>query len=135
MFPNLDPEIVKQDFPIFKRKVYGKPLTYLDNAATTQKPRQVVDAIREFYQSYNANIHRGVYRLSIEATEAFENSRAKVAKFINAKDSEVVFTKNATEALNLVAYSWGLSNLKEGDRIVLTEMEHHSNIVPWQLVS
>ena len=135
MCPDLDPEIIKQDFPIFKRRVYGKPLTYLDNAATTQKPRQVIDAIREFYQSYNANIHRGVYRLSIEATEAFENARAKVAKFINAKDTEVVFTKNATEALNLVAYSWGLRNLKKGDRIVLTEMEHHSNIVPWQLIS
>jgi len=135
MCPDLDPEIIKQDFPIFKRRVYGKPLTYLDNAATTQKPRQVIDAILEFYQSYNANIHRGVYRLSIEATEAFENARAKVAKFINAKDTEVVFTKNATEALNLVAYSWGLRNLRKGDRIVLTEMEHHSNIVPWQLIS
>ena len=135
MCPDLDPEIIKQDFPIFKRMVYGKPLTYLDNAATTQKPRQVIDAILEFYQSYNANIHRGVYRLSIEATEAFENARAKVAKFINAKDTEVVFTKNATEALNLVAYSWGLRNLRKGDRIVLTEMEHHSNIVPWQLIS
>jgi len=131
----LDPEIVKQDFPIFKRRVYGKPLIYLDNAATTQKPRQVIEAICEFYQNYNANVHRGVYRLSIEATEAFENARAKVAKFINAKDSEIVFTKNATEALNLVAYSWGLSNLKEGDRILLTEMEHHSNIVPWQLIA
>ena len=131
----LDPEIIKQDFPIFKRRVYGKPLIYLDNAATTQKPRQVVEAIREFYENYNANVHRGVYKLSVEATEAFENARAKVAKFINAKDSEIVFTKNATEALNLVAYSWGLCNLKRGDRILLTEMEHHSNIVPWQLVA
>jgi cysteine desulfurase/selenocysteine lyase len=131
----LDPEIIKQDFPIFKRRIYGKPLIYLDNAATTQKPRQVIEAIREFYQNYNANVHRGVYRLSVEATEAFENARAKVARFINAKDSEIVFTKNATEALNLVAYSWGLCNLKKGDRILLTEMEHHSNIVPWQLVA
>ena len=136
MYPDqLDPEIIKQDFPIFKRRIYGKPLIYLDNAATTQKPRQVIEAIREFYQNYNANVHRGVYRLSVEATEAFENARAKVARFINAKDSEIVFTKNATEALNLVAYSWGLCNLKKGDRILLTEMEHHSNIVPWQLVA
>jgi len=136
MYPDqLNPEIIKQDFPIFKRRIYGKPLIYLDNAATTQKPRQVIEAIREFYQNYNANVHRGVYRLSVEATEAFENARAKVARFINAKDSEIVFTKNATEALNLVAYSWGLCNLKKGDRILLTEMEHHSNIVPWQLVA
>jgi len=131
----LDPEIIKRDFPIFKRRVYGKPLIYLDNAATTQRPRQVIEAILEFYENYNANVHRGVYRLSVEATEAFENARAKVAKFINAKDSEIVFTKNATEALNLVAYSWGLSNLKRGDRILLTEMEHHSNIVPWQIIA
>ncbi|MEM4725647.1 MAG: cysteine desulfurase [Nitrososphaerales archaeon] len=131
----LDPEIIKQDFPIFKRRVYGKRLIYLDNAATTQKPRQVIEAMREFYQDYNANIHRGVYRLSVEATEAFENARKKVAKFINAKESEIIFTKNATEALNLVAYSWGLNNLREGDHILLTEMEHHSNIVPWQLIS
>lgn len=131
----LDPELIKQDFPIFKRRVYGKPLIYLDNAATTQKPRQVIEAMLEFYKSYNANIHRGVYRISIEATEAFENTRAKVARFINAKVSEIIFTKNATEALNLVAYSWGLCNLKKGDRILLTEMEHHSNIVPWQLVA
>lgn len=131
----LDPEIIKQDFPIFKRKVYGKRLIYLDNAATTQKPQQVIDAIREFYQEHNANIHRGIYRLSIEATEAFENVRKKVAKFLNAKESEIIFTKNATEALNLVSYSWGLCNLREGDRIVLTEMEHHSNIVPWQLIA
>ena len=131
----LDPEVIKRDFPIFKRRIYGKPLIYLDNAATTQKPRQVIEAIREFYENYNANVHRGVYRLSIEATEAYENARAKVAKFINAKDSEIVFTRNATEALNLVAYSWGLQNLKKGDRILLTEMEHHSNIVPWQLIA
>jgi cysteine desulfurase/selenocysteine lyase len=131
----VDPEIIKRDFPIFKRKIHGKPLIYLDNAATTQKPRQVIEAIREFYENYNANVHRGVYRLSVEATEAYENARAKVARFINAKDSEIIFTKNATEALNLVAYSWGLSNLKKGDRILLTEMEHHSNIVPWQLIA
>jgi cysteine desulfurase/selenocysteine lyase len=131
----LDPEIIKRDFPIFKRKIHGKPLIYLDNAATTQKPRQVIEAIREFYENYNANVHRGVYRLSVEATEAYENARAKVARFINAKDSEIIFTRNTTEALNLVAYSWGLSNLKRGDRILLTEMEHHSNIVPWQLIA
>lgn len=131
----LDPEIIKRDFPIFKRKIHGKPLIYLDNAATTQKPRQVIEAIREFYENYNANVHRGVYRLSVEATEAYENARAKVARFINAKDSEIIFTRNTTEALNLVAYSWGLCNLKRGDRILLTEMEHHSNIVPWQLIA
>ncbi len=131
----LDPERIKQDFPIFKRRIYGKPLIYLDNAATSQRPRQVIEAIREFYENYNANVHRGVYRLSVEATEAYENARAKVAKFINAKDSEIVFTRNTTEALNLIAYSWGLHNLKKGDRILLTEMEHHSNIVPWQLIA
>jgi cysteine desulfurase/selenocysteine lyase len=131
----LDPEIIKRDFPIFKRKIHGKPLIYLDNAATTQKPRQVIEAIREFYENYNANVHRGVYRLSVEATEAYENARSKVARFINAKDSEIIFTRNTTEALNLVAYSWGLCNLKRGDRILLTEMEHHSNIVPWQLIT
>jgi cysteine desulfurase/selenocysteine lyase len=131
----LDPEIIKRDFPIFKRRIYGKPLIYLDNAATTQKPRQVIEAIREFYENYNANVHRGVYRLSVEATEAYENARAKVARFINAKDSEIIFTRNTTEALNLIAYSWGLCNLKRGDRILLTEMEHHSNIVPWQLIA
>jgi len=131
----LDPEVIKQDFPIFKRRIYGKSLIYLDNAATTQKPRQVIETISEFYQNYNANVHRGVYKLGVEATEAFENARAKVANFVNAKDSEIIFTKNATEALNLIAYSWGLRNLKKGDRILLTEMEHHSNIVPWQIIA
>lgn len=123
---------VKKDFPILE----NRNIAYLDSGATTQKPIQVVNAISEFYEKYNANPHRGAYSLSIEATEKYEETRKKIAKFINAKHSEeVIFSKNATESLNLLAYSYGLSNLKKDDEIVISIMEHHSNLVPWQKVS
>lgn len=124
---------VVADFAILRRKVNGKPLVYLDNAATSQKPRQVLDSISNYYKKNNANVHRGIHTLSVEATEMIEGARKKVAEFIGAKDSaEVVFTKNATEAINLVAYSWGRANIKRSDEIVVTIAEHHSNFVPWQ---
>jgi|DewCreStandDraft_5_1066085.scaffolds.fasta_scaffold00215_12 cysteine desulfurase/selenocysteine lyase len=132
----IDWAAVREDFPILKRLVHGKRLVYLDSAATSQKPAVVIEALREFYRTYNANIHRGVYLLSEEATAAYEEARRKVARFINARSPrEVVFTRNTTEAINLVAYSWGRHTLKPGDRIVLTIMEHHSNLVPWQLLA
>jgi cysteine desulfurase/selenocysteine lyase len=130
-----DVEAIRADFPILQRCVNGHPLVYLDNAATSQKPRQVIDALVRYYEFTNANVHRGLHTLAEEATEAYESARAKVARFIGAEPESVVFTRNTTEAINLVAYAWGLANLKSGDRIVLTEMEHHSNIVPWQLIA
>ncbi|TSA43292.1 cysteine desulfurase [archaeon] len=127
---------IRADFPILRRKIGGKPLVYLDNAATSQKPKAVIDAIDRYYHEYNANVHRGVHRLSEEATVAFEQSREEFARFIGAKAAkEIIFVRNATEALNLVALSWARANLKSGDRILLTEMEHHSNIVPWQMLA
>jgi cysteine desulfurase/selenocysteine lyase len=127
---------VREDFPILKRRVNGKPLVYFDNAATSQKPTAVIDAIDNYYRNYNANIHRGIHKLAEEATLAHEEAREKVAKLINAnRTEEVVFCRNATEAINLVAYSWGRANIRSGDKIVLTIMEHHSNIVPWQLLA
>jgi len=132
----LNVEAVRSDFPIFRRTVRGKRLIYLDSAATSQKPQCVIDAEREFYERYNANVHRGAYLIAEEATAAYESAREKVAKFINAPNKDcIVFTRGTTEAINLVAYSWGLANLREGDEILLTEMEHHSNIVPWQLIA
>ncbi|MEM3394751.1 MAG: cysteine desulfurase [Nitrososphaerota archaeon] len=132
----LDPRIIKNDFPILQRVIDGKRLIYLDNAATTQKPMQVINAIKQYYENFNANVHRGVYKLSIESTEIYENARKTVANFIGAKNwREIIFTRNTTEGINLVAYAYGLHNLKDGDKIVLTEMEHHSNIVPWQIIS
>mgnify|MGYP004493124815 FL=1 len=123
---------IKQDFPIF----YNRKISYLDSGATTQKPSQVINALNKFYENYNANPHRGAYSLSIEATEIYESTRAKIAKFINAKHpEEVIFSKNASESLNLIAYSYGLDNLKNGDDVVLSIMEHHSNLVPWQYVT
>lgn len=123
---------IKKDFPILE----NKNITYLDSGATTQKPIQVLNAIDEFYKNYNANPHRGAYSLSMEATEKYENVRTKIAKFINAKHrEEIIFSKNATESLNLIAYSYGLDNLKKDDEIVLSIMEHHSNLVPWQNVA
>ncbi len=123
---------IREDFPILKRKVYGKPLVYLDNAATTQKPRQVIQAIMEYYESHNSNVHRAVHRLSQEATSAYDEAHEKIAEFIGADGmEEIVFTKNATESINIVANSLA-RQLKKGDEIVLTQMEHHSNIVPWQ---
>jgi cysteine desulfurase/selenocysteine lyase len=127
---------IRADFPILKRKIGGKPLVYLDNAATSQKPKAVIAAIDRYYREYNANVHRGVHRLSEEATVAFEQSREKFARFIGARIAkEIIFVRNATEALNLVSLSWARANLKSGDRILLTEMEHHSNIVPWQMLA
>lgn len=126
---------IRKDFPIFKRKIGGKPLIYLDNAATTQKPRHVLDAERTFYESVYANIHRAVHTLSHESTVEYENAHKRVANFIGAKSwREIIFTRNATEAINLVAYAWGLRSLQKGDEIVTTIMEHHSNIVPWQML-
>ena len=119
-----------------KTKIDGKPLVYFDNAASTQKPKQVINAIKDFYSNNYANIHRGNHYLSRKATEAYENSRTEIARFINAsQDEEIIFVKGTTEGINLVAYSWGLENLKKGDEILLTMMEHHANIVPWQLVA
>ncbi|MGQ9477242.1 MAG: cysteine desulfurase [Candidatus Bipolaricaulia bacterium] len=129
----LDPSEIRKDFPILARRIGGKPLAYLDNAATTQKPRQVLEAMKEFYEQKNANVHRAVHTLSHEATVAYEEAHQKVAEFIGASGpEEIIFTRNATEALNLVAYAWGLWELREGDEILLTVMEHHSNLVPWQ---
>lgn len=126
---------IRKDFPILSREVYGKPLVYLDNSATTQKPRIVVDAIANEYYSENANVHRGVHFLSQQATELHESARAEIAKFLNASSpSEIVFTRGATEGLNLVASSFGEAFLKEGDEVIISAMEHHSNIVPWQLL-
>ena len=133
----LNIEKIREDFPILKRKVSGgKSLVYLDNAATTQKPLAVINAIHDYYMNYNSNIHRAVHQLAEEATLEFEKTREKVAEFINARSTEeIVFTRNATEAINLVAYSWGRANVKKEDRIVITELEHHSNIVPWQILT
>ncbi len=129
-------DLVRGDFPILKEKVNDKPLIYLDSAATSQKPIQVLDCWRNYYETYNSNVHRGAHHLSAKATDAYEAARDKVAKFINASArEEIVYTRNASEAINLVAYSWGLENLKPGDEIILSVMEHHSNIVPWQIIA
>jgi cysteine desulfurase/selenocysteine lyase len=131
--PALDVERIRADFPVLSRTVHGKPLVYLDNAATSQKPRQVIAAMSAVYEEHNANIHRGVYEFSERTTALFEGAREKVARFINAPQTrEVIFCRNATEALNLVAYSWGREHIHEGDVIVTTVLEHHSNFVPWQ---
>ncbi len=127
---------LRSDFPILDQKVHGHQLVYLDNAATSQKPRQVLDALRHYYECDNANVHRGIHELSNRATSAFERARERTAVFIGAPSAEEsVFTRGTTEAINLVAGTWGVANLKAGDRILLTEMEHHSNLVPWQLLS
>ena len=129
-------DLVRADFPILHQEVNEQPLVYLDNAATSQKPIQVLNALRDYYEQYNSNVHRGVHTLSAKATDAYEGSRDKIAAFINAASrQEIVFTRNATEAINLVAYSWGTSNLKTGDEIILSVMEHHSNLIPWQLLA
>ena len=124
------------DFPILaERTSRGKRLVYLDSAATSQKPQAVIDSLVEYYSKYNANIHRGVYELAARATDAFEAARGKIAEFFNAQPQEIIFTRNTTEAINLVSYSWGLANLRPGDAIVTTQLEHHSNLVPWQLLA
>lgn len=132
----LNVEAIRSDFPILKTKMNGKPLVYLDNAATSQKPEWVIRALDEYYRTYNANIHRGIYKISEKATEEYINSKLKVAKFINASSMrEIIYTKNTTEAINLAALSWGNANLRKGDRILISEMEHHSNILPWMLLA
>ena len=133
--PNFDVERIREDFPILRQKIYGKPLAFLDSAASAQKPRQVLDAMRELYEKEYANVHRGVYFLSQRATDRFEAAREKVARLLNApSEDNIVFTRNATEAINLVAASWGRAFLKEGDEVVISQIEHHANIVPWQLL-
>ena len=134
--PKLDAHRLRADFPIFEQRVHGKPLAYLDSAVTAHKPRQVLDKLRTFYETSYANVHRGVYTLSEHATAEYEGARHKIAAFVNAPSArEVIFTRNATEGLNLVAYAWGLTNLGPGDLVVVTELEHHSNFVPWQYVA
>ena len=133
--PRIDPVALRADFPILQQEIHGHPLVYLDSASTSQKPAVVIDALADYYREYNANVHRGIYTIGEKATAAYEAARVKVARFINAPDShEVIFTRNATEAINLVAYSWGRRNIDRGDQIVLTEMEHHANLVPWQIL-
>ena len=132
----LDVQRIRADFPYLEELLNGKPVAFLDSAASTQKPRQVLDAMRDFYEHRYANVHRGVYRLAERATEGYEGAREKVRGFLNAPSTrEVVFTRSATEAINLVAYAWGLDNLGPGDVVVITELEHHSNFVPWQFVA
>jgi cysteine desulfurase/selenocysteine lyase len=132
----LDPHKIREDFPILKRKVNGHPLIYFDNAATSQKPRQVIEAIKDYYENHNANVHRAVHTLSQEASELYETAHEEVARFINAKGmEEIVFVRGTTEAINLVAYSWGCHNLQKGDEVIVSLMEHHSNIVPWEILS
>ncbi len=127
---------LRQDFPILHQQVNGHPLVYLDNAATSQKPRAVIEALRDYYEGYNSNVHRGVHTLSGRATDAYEGAREKVARFVNAAShQEIVYTRNASEAINLVAYSFGMNCLSAGDEIILSVMEHHSNLIPWQFVA
>ena len=129
-------ESIRKDFPILSRQINDRPLVYLDNAATSQKPEGVLKAMDDFQRQHNANVHRGIYTLSEEATELYEGARRKVAKFIKAKsEEEIIFTRNATESINLVALTWARQNLKKGDEVLTTEMEHHSNIVPWQILA
>ena len=126
---------LRNDFPIFRKKINGKDLVYLDNASTTQKPYTVIDSITDFYSNYNSNIHRAVYQLAEEATKMYEQSREKIANFINARPEEIIFTRNTTESINLLAHSWARLNLEKDDGVAITEIEHHSNIVPWQILS
>lgn len=134
--PRLDARKLRADFPIFEHPIHGKPLAYLDSAASSQKPRQVLDAMRDFYETSYANIHRGVYDLAERATDAYESARETARAFVNAESArEIVFTRNVTAAINTVAYGWGLDNLGPGDVVVATEMEHHSNFVPWQYIA
>jgi cysteine desulfurase / selenocysteine lyase len=131
----LDVHRLRAEFPVLERTVHGKPLVYLDNAATAQRPLKVIEAMDDFYRRYNANVHRGVHQLSVEASEAFEQSRRDVARLLNAaSDREVIFTRGTTEAINLVANSFLRPTIKPGDEILISHMEHHSNIVPWQLL-
>ena len=134
--PKLDARKLRDDFPIFEQLIHGQPLAYLDTAASAQKPRAVLDAMTRFYETSYANIHRGVYDLAERSTEAYEGARETVRAFVNAGSArEVVFTRNVTAAINTVAYGWGLDNLGPGDLVVATELEHHSNFVPWQYIA
>ena len=135
--PNIDIRAIKNDFPILKKPINSnKVLVYLDSSATSQKPSVVIDAMNDYYESKNANIHRGVHYLAETATDAYEGSRQRIADFVGAKNArEIIFTRNTTESINLVAYSWARKFLSEGDQIILTEMEHHSNLVPWQILA
>src|SRR3989442_11117647 len=127
---------LRDDFPILDQEVHGQPLIYFDNAATTQKPRAVLETLRHYYECDNANVHRGIHELSNRSTAGFEAARSRAAQFINARSpDEIVFTRGTTEGINLVAQAWGSKNIRAGDKILLTEMEHHSNIVPWQLLA
>ncbi|MDR7417069.1 MAG: cysteine desulfurase [Armatimonadota bacterium] len=129
------PTDVRKDFPLLQRELDGKPLVYLDSAATSQKPRVVLEALAEYYRTYNANVHRGLYRIAEQATCAYEEARAKVAAFVGARPEEVIFVRGTTEGINLVAYAYGRAHVREGDEILTTEMEHHSNLVPWQMLA
>jgi cysteine desulfurase/selenocysteine lyase len=131
----LDVERIRNDFPILNRKIHGQPLVYLDNAASSQKPAAVIAAVSGYFLNSHANVHRGAHHLSVEATDAYESARAVVADFIGGRTKELIFTRGTTESINLVANSWGGANLKEGDEVLLTLMEHHSNLVPWQLIA
>jgi len=134
--PKLDAHRLRADFPIFEQRFHGKPLAYLDSAASSQKPRAVLDAMTSFYETSYANVHRGVYELAERATEALELAREKACRFVNAPSSkEIIFVRNATEAINLVAYAWGMTNLGPGDLVLVTELEHHANFVPWQYIA
>ncbi len=131
----LDVQAIRQQFPILSRVVKGRPLIYFDNAATSQKPQRVIDALVNYYTHYNANIHRGIHTLAEEATAAYEQTRDAVQQFINASSrEEIMFTRGTTEGINLVAQTWGRQNLKAGDEVIISGMEHHSNIVPWQVL-
>src|SRR5215467_6095259 len=134
--PKLDAHKLRADFPIFEQQFHGKPLAFLDSAASSQKPRHVLDAMTHFYETSYANVHRGVYQLAERATEALEHARERCRAFVNAPAAhEIIFVRNATEAINLVAYSWGLANLGPGDVVLVTELEHHANFVPWQFIA
>ncbi len=133
---SLDVNKIRKDFPVLSEQVHGKPLVYLDNAATTQKPRQVIETINDYYTHYNANVHRAIHQLGEKATAAYEDARRNIARFINAESArQIVFTRGTTESINLVAAAWGRKFIKAGDEIITTEMEHHSNLIPWQLVA
>lgn len=131
----IDWTTIRNDFPILKQEVHGHPLIYFDNAATSQKPYQVIEALVGYYERDNANVHRGLHELSSRATDAYEDSRRKVARFLGAGEEEIIFTRGTTEGINLIAQSWGRANIRSGDVILITEMEHHSNLVPWQLLA
>jgi cysteine desulfurase/selenocysteine lyase len=135
-FDDVERAELRDDFPILRQQVHGKPLIYFDNAATSQKPRAVIESLNDYYTRYNANVHRGLHSLAERATKEYERAREKLTRFINAPSPQsVIFTRGTTEAINLIAHSWGRTNLKKGDEILITWMEHHSNIVPWYQVA